>query len=536
MLIRGGPSDLGLFAPSPDGRLIAYARAGGASENVWLMRPDGTRQRRLAEGTYPTWAPDGRQLAFVNGTSLMAIGVDGSGRREIFRPGDGSSPLTPVWAPSGDWIAFATFDELWAVRPDGSDAHRVAAAYTLGSGFGRAPANYGWSPDGKRLTFVAIANGTDIFTVPVEGGAPTRLTDTVNEDEYPRWSPDGAEIAFFRGDEGVFVVPSAGGAAEPVTRGFAPTWSPSGSRLAVLRGAQVYLVRPDGGGLRRVTRGTSDTAHSPPAWMPDGKTILVARSAPYLPSELYTISERGGPMRRITRNGIEETYPSWSPDGRMIAFTGVIDPMHRSEPEIYVVRSDGTRLRRLTRHPGPDWQPAWAPDGKRIVFVRNPARPALYTVSLADGKIRPVGGTRGGFNPAWSPNGRWIAVDGIHLVRPNGQRGPTITHPPANGEFNPDADVDPDWAPGGGRLAFIRIHWICPRCDEPSLWVVDSSGANAREVSGGAADVSWSPDGRRLALATPEGLTTMRPDGSGTRVVSRAVTDAVAIDWGPARK
>jgi Tol biopolymer transport system component len=159
----------------------------------------------------------------------------------------------------------------------------------------------------------------------------------------------------------------------------------------------------------------------------------------------------------------------------------------------------------------------------------------LYIVSLADGKIRPVGGS-GVLNPAWSPNGRWIAVDGIHLLRPNGQRGPTITHPPANGEFNPDADVNPDWAPDGGRLAFMRIHWICPRCDEPSLWIIGSRGAKAHQISGAASDVSWSPDGRRLAVATPEGLLTMRSDGSGTRVVSRALTDVSAIDWGPARK
>ncbi len=526
---RGGSGFL-YPTPSPDGRLIAFVRDRVGSSDVWTMRQDGKQQRRIAEGSYPTWSPDGRELAFVSGAGLMTVRRDGTGLRDT-----ASGPFAPLWSPTGNWIAFATFDDLlWAVHPDGSDVHQVAPSYVFGPGFGRAQANYDWSPDGKRLAFVAIANGADIFTAAVEGGTPTQLTGVSNEEEFPRWSPDGSQIAFWRSDEGTFVVPAGGGAARVVTRGFAPTWSPTGLLLAVLRGSQVYVVRRDGTGLRRITRGASDSAFSPPVWMPNGKEILIARPSPYLPTELYTIAPGVGPRHRVTHNGIKETEPAWSPDGRMIAFTGVIDPRQRAEQEIFVVRADGTHLRRVTRHPGEDALPSWSPDGKWIVFERTTG---LYVVSLEKGRIRPVGGAgQGAHAPAWSPNGRWIAVDGVRLVSPGGRAGPTITHPPENGDFNPDSDLHPDWSPGGGRIAFIRVHWVCPRCDEYSFWIADSTRANPHKIADSAFDARWSPDGKRLAVATYDGIVTMRPDGSGIGLVAGSRSAEAGFDWGPAAK
>ena len=70
--------------------------------------------------------------------------------------------------------------------------------------------------------------------------------------------------------------------------------------------------------------------------------------------------------------------PSWSPDGRTLAFTGL-------GAEIYTVHADGTRLRKLTRSPGWNFFPDWSPDGRRILFASGRDGGTDLFVMNADG-------------------------------------------------------------------------------------------------------------------------------------------------------
>ena len=85
----------------------------------------------------------------------------------------------------------------------------------------------------------------------------------------------------------------------------------------------------------------------------------------------FVMDADGGNQRNLTNNDRFDESPSWSPDGKRIAFTSMRNGGNR---EIYVMDADGGNQRNLTNHPDNDWHPVWSPNGKRIAFVSNRTR------------------------------------------------------------------------------------------------------------------------------------------------------------------
>ena len=126
-----------------------------------------------------------------------------------------------------------------------------------------------------------------------------------------------------------------------------------------------------GDNLRNLTNHPSDDTD--PTWSPDGRSIAFDSDRDGI-GDIYAMDADGGNVRRLTNHREQDASPSWSPDGRSITFFSLRDndpDTPEINPEIYVMDADGGNVRRLTNHIAWDFAPSWSPDSRFVVFYSN---------------------------------------------------------------------------------------------------------------------------------------------------------------------
>lgn len=253
---------------------------------------------------------------------------------------------------------------------------------------------------------------------------------------------------------------------------FFPTWSPDGTRIAFVRrsdvdSSDILVITENGGRPLNLTRNNVDDDR--PAWSPDGTKIAFSRSShseafpPFM--NIFVMTPSGTGQTNLTRDFANYSYntsPSWSPDGKRIAFE---TNRFRIGTEIAVMNADGSAVMNLSRSPRPfnDIWPAWSPDGTRIAFVRNVGIPLVASdvfVMNADGTNQrnlTKTPTREEGRPTWSPDGMRIAFPSGRLE--SGRSQLFVMNADGTGRRRISArptsfDSDPAWAPDGLRIAF----------------------------------------------------------------------------------
>jgi dipeptidyl aminopeptidase/acylaminoacyl peptidase len=394
---------------SPDGTQVACvvttldSEADAYRSRIWLAPADGTGEPlRYTNGrndSAPRWSPDGTKLAFVSKRD--------DGGKEGER---GAKP------------------QIWLLDTAGGEARRLTAV----AGGASDPV---WSPDGRRLAFLARVGGAD----EGDGGGE----ENGEKGEGPAAKGDGSgERGEGREERGkksdVKVITEIRYKADGI------------HHLLVGHGYKHLFVVdvPDAAAdagpaeARQLTDGEWDDAT--PAWSPDGQTL--AFSSNRTPdrdlnnhADLWTVPVAGGEPRKLTETKGPSFAPAFSPDGATIAFLGHTNPepyRRYANVNLWTVPADGgASPRNLTgqfdrslvtgvtsdlRAGSPAQYPVWAPDGASLyvpAIERGTAQ--IHRVDATSGAVeRVVGGERGIMNFALAADGRRLAFTATEALRP----------------------------------------------------------------------------------------------------------------------
>lgn len=274
----------------------------------------------------------------------------------------------------------------------------------------------------------------------------------------------------------------------------------------------------------------ADTAEASPTTAPVEPTptvtptpaLFVAQTLPaitYMGREpdqswrIYVMEANGNSVKALSPEGLDDTAPTWSPDGRKIAFVSQRD----GNREIYVMDAwcdnpEGCSqdAANITRHPADDWTPAWSLDGTQLAFsslregsweifvldtacldLPDTCRDSLQQVT-ADGNLN--------ISPVWSPDGSRFAFNSkasgnwdIYTMNTDGSAIQQITTAPGN-------DLSPAWSPDGTKIAYeanqegnVEIYVIDANGTTPPQNISNYSTANDHGPT-------WSPDGQMLVF------------------------------------
>jgi eukaryotic-like serine/threonine-protein kinase len=375
------------------------------------------------------------------------------------------------------------------------------------------------SPDGKWLAYVSDAAGNpDIYLQAVGGARPINLTkDSPDADFQPAFSPDGERIAFRSARDG-------GG---------------------------LFVMRRTGEDVRRLTK---DGLGFNPAWSPDSREVVfstrniaTATQAPVVKGELSIVNVATQEIRRL-ETPADAVQPSWSPDGRRIAYWGI--PAGGGRTISTTLASGKGETVEVVSNRTVDWNPVWSRDGQFLYFASDrDGSMNLWRIRLDERSGRPGGepqriaapssqvgqlshaaaadrlvfssavmsnnihsapfdaatgtltggdraltrGTRRWELPAPSPDGKWVAYNatgdfsGVWVSRPDGSAARQITPDGARG-------LIATWSADSRRLAFQGA-----LDGTAGIFRIDLDGSGLERLTGGLHPV-WSPDDRYIAM------------------------------------
>jgi len=463
-------------ALSPDGNYLAYTTDEAGNLDIVVSPHDGGDPKRVvshpADDAQPAWSPDGTRLAFVSARERdgKLNVISGLGQLSLFAHGD-----------DGD---------IFLIPALGGRAVKLVDD-------GCHPA---WSPDGSRVVFQSTRSGQwALWTIDATGGVPELLIEEAEPLFEPAWSPDGRSIAYVNLDQGLSVVPVAGGEPLRVTGPGSlysgPAWSADGRSIFVSsdRASPPGVMNlwripfPAGGGARaaRVTLGEGNDIDAAVWSRGDRVVFSAARFSP----DVWVLDVASGALSQVTRETSEETYPHISPDGTTLAMESDRTGVSRA---IWTMPLPDGRPSRLSLTDAEAYDPRWSPDGKRVAYVRREESSwSLVMHSIGGVTAEAVRTSRPGVlgAPDWSRDGKWLAY---HDAVPGGSTLASFVHE-IGGEARHlvDDGTFPTWSPDDGRIAFQRGDGV-----ERQIWTIPVAGGEARRLTSAVHEHShpqWSP-------------------------------------------
>jgi TolB protein len=236
---------------------------------------------------------------------------------------------------------------------------------------------------------------------------------------------------------------------------------------------EVYISDYDGANQRRVT--VNRTLNITPTWSPDGRAIAYTSYRRGYPDIFVSLIYQGSLQTPMTK-GTQNWLPAWSPDGTRLAFTSSRD----GNPELYVMNRDGSGVRRITNHPAIDTTPTWSPTGVQIAFTSDRSGAPQVYVMGADGLgVRRISTASYCDRATWSP----APFNELAFVCRSGNASDLFVYDFASGQtrqitFGQGTNESPSYAPNGKHLAFTST-----RSGRTQVYTVDRDGKNVRQIT-----------------------------------------------------
>jgi Tol biopolymer transport system component/imidazolonepropionase-like amidohydrolase len=494
---------------APDNRRVAFQGYADGVWHIYVMNADGSGLGAITSGPFddrePSWSRDGNRIAFSSDRSgnydVFDLDVASGAIRQLTN--NPANDYAPAYSPVNATIAFVSERDdrrgVWAIDTATAAERSIAPA----AGAVSAPS---WNRDGSKVTYNVIANNRS--NLVIDGREITS-----DEDVFPfraQWV--SATEVLYTADGKIKTRGVAGGDAVPIefiasvsfTRApYKPAVRDFDARSAQpVRGITAPVISPDGTEVAFIALGD--------LWlMPIGPSTSPAAS---------------GAARRLTNDRFVETDPTWSPDGRSIAFSSDRD----GTTDLWVrdvasgadkkVASEATKA-------------SWAPRGSEIAYINRDGALAIT------GRTAPVHGrTFETGRPTWAPEG-WIAVTTLQPYSTRFREGtnqlllvsttggaPRRLNPVEHHSIGTRTNDGPVWSRDGSKMAFVMdgvMHVM------PTTPTGDATGAPRRLSDDLGNSPSWAADSKRLLYQTPRGLKLVD-------VTDNRVTDVpINLTWQP---
>jgi Tol biopolymer transport system component len=399
---------------SPDGHTIVFDLLG----DLYTIPIAGGAATRLTSGLphdmQPRFSPDGKDVAYVSdrsGDDNVWILNLASGQARPLTTGVDAGYLSPEWTPDGQYVVVSRavplegLEKLWLYHVRGGRGLEMAGGppglRLLGPAFGANPRYVWFAQRFGGWQYNAILPQYQLGLYDRETGTRTTMSNTYGSAFRPALSPDGKWLAYgsrYDAETGLRLRELATGEekwlAYPIQRdeqesianmdvlpGY--SFTPDSRAIVISYGGEIWRVPVDGSAPTKIPFTVqAEVAVGPEVRfeypIPDSATFTVKQIRDAVPSpdgrrvaftaldRLYVMDLPNGAPRRLTEQNTGEYYPTWSPDGRFIAFTTWDD----QEGYIMRVAATGGRPTRLTSVSAFYQQTAWSPDGRRIVAIR----------------------------------------------------------------------------------------------------------------------------------------------------------------------
>jgi tricorn protease len=484
--------------PSYHNGKVAFSYLG----DIWVANEDGSNPQRLtvhkARDIYPRFSPDGKWIAFSSNRygnyDVFVIPATGGPAKQLTY--HSASDLVVGWSPDSKRVLFQSSRGL--MYPGIPNLYEVAITGGLETAVSTDWGYTGsYSTDGSKLAFnrhpmvwwrqhYRGSYAADLWVMNVSSKKFTHLEDGDYKGNYfwPMYASDG-NIYFvsdrlqdeshikpgsrevLKSTNNLWKIPEGGGHAVQVThhtsgRLFFPTISSDGKTIVYEQDFGIWKLDTKTGKSTQIKIDISSddkensvetvTVHSETEGYDLSPTTK--RAAVSAHGEIFSIATDRGDIQRVTQSFSREGGPSWSPDGKWIAF--VSDKS--GQEEVWMAHEDGTGLKQLSEGDGEKSGVQWAPDSKSLIYSGSDHKLYRYdldtskAVVIASGEAGNIQGAR------FSPDGKWVAYSKLdHDLRPHVYIIPS-TGGTEKRVGNADllfSETSPAWTPDGKRLVFL---------------------------------------------------------------------------------